>query len=155
MANKELDEFDRKILSMLSTNARIAFLEIARECGVSGAAVHQRLQKLLKAGAINGFETLLNPSKLGYETCAFVGFILNGPTDLDKISETLYSIPEVVEVHYTTGKYDILVKIYANNNSHLLKIIHDCQTRMGSGRTETLVSFREELHRPLPVNVKK
>lgn len=151
MPKYQLDNLDRKILKMLSVNARTPFLEIARECNVSGAAIHQRIQKLTAAGVISGFESLIAPSALGYDTCAYIGFFLAAPSDFDRVSEALYKIPEVVEVHYTTGKYDLLVKLYARNNSHLLDLIHDRLQSLGAGRTETLISFKEEFRRPVPI----
>lgn len=147
----QLDRLDRKILKMLTANARTPFLEIARECNVSGAAIHQRIHKLTAAGVINGFESLIAPAAVGYETCAYVGFFLNDPADFDRVTEEMYKIPEVVELHYTTGKYDLLVKLYAHNNSHLLQLIHDRLLGLGAGRTETLISFKEEFRRPVPI----
>ncbi len=151
MPKLQLDSLDRKILQMLSLNARTPFLEIARECNVSGAAVHQRIQKLTSSGVIRGFESLIAPSALGYETCAYMGFFLGDPTDYDNAIEKLHRIPEVVEVHFTTGKYDMLVKLYARNNTHLLELIHGPLQSVGGGRTETLISFKEEFRRPVPV----
>lgn len=152
MSNYNLDSLDRNILSMLSDNARMPFLEIARECNVSGAAVHQRIQKLTSQGVIQGFESLIDPAEIGYETCAYIGFMLNDPTRFDEVAAVLRNIPEVVEVHYTTGKYDILAKLYARNNRHLLELIHDHLTGLNAGRTETLISFKEEFRRHIPIN---
>lgn len=145
------DALDTKILSLLAQNARKPFLEIARECNVSGAAVHQRIQKLMQQGVIQGFESLINPSSLGYDTCAYVGFFLTDPNTCDDVAAELRNIPEVVEVHYTTGKYDLLVKLYARNNRHLLQIIHDRLQSLNAGRTETLISFKEEFRRQVPI----
>ncbi|MDE6652116.1 MAG: Lrp/AsnC ligand binding domain-containing protein, partial [Paramuribaculum sp.] len=151
MPRIQFDSLDKKILSMLSENARIPFLEIARECGVSGAAIHQRIQKLMNSDIIQGFETLVNPSSAGYETCAYIGFFLKDPSDFDTVVSALRKIPEVVECHFTTGKYDLLIKLYARNNDHLLQIIHGPLQAVGAGRTETLISFKEEFRRPLPI----
>ena len=155
MPRIQFDSLDKKILSMLSENARIPFLEIARECGVSGAAIHQRIQKLMNSGIIQGFETLVNPSSAGYETCAYIGFFLKYPSDFDHVVAALRKIPEVVECHFTTGKYDLLIKLYARNNDHLLQIIHGPLQAVGAGRTETLISFKEEFRRPLPIDSKE
>lgn len=95
---------------MLSGNARKPFLEIARETNVSGAAIHQRIQKLTSSGAIKGFESIINPSTAGYETCAYIGFILNDPTSYQKVVDRLHDIPEIVECHFTTGQYDLRPK---------------------------------------------
>jgi Transcriptional regulators len=149
MARQQYDRLDYKILGMLSGNARKPFLEIARETNVSGAAIHQRIQKLTSNGAIQGFESIINPSTAGYETCAYIGFILNDPTSFQEVVDRLSAIPEIVECHYTTGQYDLLAKIFARNNGHLLDIIHD--KLQGLGRTETLISFKEVFRRPMPI----
>lgn len=151
MSNNSLDSLDHKILTMLAENARKPFLEIARECNVSGAAVHQRIQRLTAQGVIKGFESSIDPASLGYETCAYIGFFLNDPTRFDEVASALRGISEVVEVHYTTGKYDLLAKIYARNNRHLLQLIHDRLTSLNAGRTETLISFKQEFCRQVPI----
>ncbi len=145
------DNLDCKILKLLSQNARKPFLEIARECGVSGAAVHQRIQKLLSQNILLGFESLISPSALGYDTCAYVGMFLNDPSQFDSVAAELRKVPEIVELHYTTGKYDLLVKLYAHNNKHLLQIIHDRLQSVTGIRTETLISFKEEFRRQIPI----
>lgn len=150
MSRQHFDALDFKILEMLSHNARKPFLEIARETNVSGAAIHQRIQKLTSAGIIKGFETIIDPSAVGYETCAYIGFILNDSTKFDEVVRRLKEIPEVVECHFTTGTYDIFAKIYARNNANLLEIIHK-KLCMGLGRTESLISFKEEFKRPVPI----
>ena len=104
MANFQLDSLDYKILQMLSVNARKPYLEIARECNVSGAAIHQRIQKLINMGVLQGSESLINPSSVGYDTCAYIGFFLKDPSQFDQVIEKLKTIPEVVECHITTGQ---------------------------------------------------
>ena len=151
MPTTQFDELDRKILRFLINNARKPYLEIARECNVSGASIHQRIQKLISAGLIEGFETQINPAALGYNTCAYVGVVLSDPLRADEVVEALRNMPQVVEVHYTTGKYDLLAKLYAANNSHLLQSIRDNIFVLNAGRTETLISFKEEFSRQLPV----
>lgn len=150
MSRQHFDNLDFKILEKLSGDARKAFLEIARETNVSGAAIHQRIQKLTSSGVIKGFETIIDPASVGYETCAYIGFILNDPTKFDEVVERLREMPEVVECHFTTGSYDIFAKIFARNNAHLLEIIHK-KLRLDFGRTETLISFKEEFRRPIPI----
>ncbi|MDE5735315.1 MAG: Lrp/AsnC family transcriptional regulator [Duncaniella sp.] len=150
MARQHYDALDLKILGMLSNNARKPFLEIARETGISGAAIHQRIQKLTAAGIILGFKTEIDPATVGFQTCAYIGFILNDPTKHDEVVRRLREIPEVVDCHFTTGTYDIFAKIYARNNAHLLEIIHN-RLSLDLGRTETLISFKEVFKRPIPI----
>ena len=149
MARTSYDSLDLKILSMLSKNARTPYLEIARECGVSGAAVHQRIQRLLANGAIVGSECLISPTAMGYDTCAYIGIFLRDPSQYDFVVNALEGIPEVVECHYTAGKYDILVKIFAHNNDHMLALLQSIQ-QLGMARTETLISFKECFRRQVP-----
>lgn len=151
MSRQQFDKLDLKILNVLSRNARKPFLEIARECNVSGAAIHQRIQKLMAAGIIKGFESIINHEAVGYETCAYIGFFLNDPSKFSDVVERLNEIPEVVECHYTTGKYDIFIKVYARNNEDLLDFIHKKLQPIGVGRTETIISFKEKFHRQVPV----
>lgn len=146
-----LDSLDKKILSMISQDARIPFLEVARACNVSGAAIHQRIQKLVNAGILLGSQFVINPERIGYETCAYVGLYLKDPSDFDLVVDKLKKIPEVVECHYTTGGYDMFVKIYALNNHHLLNIIHDKLQPLGLSRSETIVSFNAVIDRQIPI----
>lgn len=150
MARQHYDSLDLRILEMLSNNARKPFLEIARETGISGAAIHQRIQKLTASGVIMGFRTEIDPATVGYQTCAYIGIILNDPTKYDEVVRRLEEIPEVVDCHFTTGTYDIFAKIYARNNAHLLQIIHK-KLSLDLGRTETLISFKEVFRRPIPI----
>lgn len=146
-----LDSLDRKILDLIAQDARLPFLEVARACNVSGAAIHQRIQKLVNTGVILGSQFVLNPEKLGYETCAYVGLYLKDPSDFDDVVEKLKEIPEVVECHYTTSGFDMFIKIYALNNHHLLNIIHDKLQPLGLSRSETIVSFNAVIDRQLPI----
>lgn len=152
MSNTKLDSLDYKILKMLSLDARRPYLEIARMCNVSGAAIHQRIQKLKNLGVINGSISLINPSSVGYDTCAYVGIFLNDSSKFDTVVEHLKAMPEVVECYYTTGKYDMFVKLYAHNNDHLLSLIHNEFLHLGLGRTETLITFKEVFKRQIPIS---
>ncbi len=146
-----LDSLDEQILQMIASNARIPFLEVARACRVSGAAIHQRIQKLVKLGVLKGSQYILDPEKIGYDTCAYMGLFLKDPSDFDRVVAALEQIPEVVECHYTTGDYDMFIKIYARNNNHMLSIIHDKLQPLGLQRTETIISFHEAFSRQMPI----
>ncbi|MBF6597055.1 MAG: Lrp/AsnC ligand binding domain-containing protein [Fermentimonas sp.] len=152
MAHHDLDELDEKILSMIVENARVPFLEVARACNVSGAAIHQRVQKLTNLGVVKGSEYIVDPEKLGYETCAFVGLFLTSPSTFDFVVRELEKIPEVIECYYTSGQYDILIKVVAKNNKDLLRIIHSELQPLGLARTETLISFKDAFKKRFPIN---
>ena len=146
-----LDALDKKILELVIADARIPFLEVARACNVSGAAIHQRIQKLTNIGILKGSQFNIDPEKIGYETCAFIGLYLKDPEKFDDVVEELRKIPEVVECHYTTGGFDMFIKLYAKNNHHLLNIIHDKLQPLGLSRSETIVSFNAVINRQLPI----
>ena len=151
MVKEKLDRLDKQILKLVAADARIPFLEVARVCDVSGAAIHQRIQKLTNIGILKGSQFLIDPEKVGYETCAFIGLNLKNPEDFDQVLEELKKIPEVTECHYTTGNFDMFIKIYAQNNHHLLTIIHDKLQPLGLSSSQTLISFHSAFERQLPV----
>lgn len=151
MGHHQLDELDEQILRLIADNARIPFLEVARACNVSGAAIHQRIQKLTNMGILKGSEYVIDPEKIGYETCAYIGLFLKDPSLFDSVTTALHNIPEVVECHYTTGSFDMFIKIYAKNNHHLLNIIHDKLQPLGLSRSETIISFKEAIKRQMPI----
>ncbi len=151
MAHHQLDALDKKILKMIAADARVPFLEVARACNVSGAAIHQRVQKLTALGILKGSQFIVDPESVGFETCAYIGLYLKDPSTFEEVTLALKKIPEVVECHYTTGQYDMFIKLYARNNHHLLSIIHDKLQPLNLARTETIISFNEAIQRQLPV----
>lgn len=151
MGHHQLGALDYKILKLIASNSRIPFLEVARECNVSGAAIHQRVQKLSNLGVIKGSEYILDSNKIGFETCAYIGIHLQNPGQFNDVVKKLEAIPEVVECHITTGQYDMFIKLYARNNRHLMDIIHKKLHPLGLARTESLISFKEVFKRQLPI----
>lgn len=152
MGLQRVDKLDKQILRMIAEDARVPFLEVARACGVSGAAIHQRIQKLTQMGVIKGSQYVFDPERLGYETCAYIGLNLKKPETFDRCVSELKKIPEVVECHYTTGDFDLFIKIYAINNHHLLNIIHEKLQPLGLARSETIISFNSAISRQLPID---
>lgn len=112
MSSYQLDNIDQKILSFLVKNARMPFLEIARECNVSGAAIHQRVKRLETNGVITGSRILVKPQALGLNVCAFVSVSLSEANKYPEVIESFKKISEVVECHFVTGKHNLLIKIY-------------------------------------------
>lgn len=150
--NYQIDELDKKILSILTKDARIPFLEVARECNVSGAAIHQRVQRLTKMGIISGSQFNISPKKLGYHTCAYVGIFLDNAAMFHDVSSRLLQIPEIMQCHYTTGQYSMFIKVYARDNEHLrIVLANKIQAIPGIMRTETFISLEVLVDRQLPV----
>ncbi len=151
--NLQIDDLDKKILSLITKNARVPFLEVARECNVSGAAIHQRVQRLINIGVIKGSEFIVNPTKVGYMTCAYIGIFLKDASYFDGVVAQMEQIPEIVECHYTTGQYAIFIKIYAKSNEHMKYILHDkLQAIEGISSTETIISLEESFKRQIAIS---
>ncbi|MBR3399590.1 MAG: Lrp/AsnC ligand binding domain-containing protein [Prevotella sp.] len=149
---EKIDALDMKILSILSKNARIAFKDVAAECNVSRAAIHQRVQHLIEDGVITGSGFDVNPKSLGYSTCTYVGITLDRGNLYKKVVEKLQHIPEIVECHFTTGPYTMLVKLYARDNEQLMDLLNNqLQSIDGVVATETLISLEQSIKREVPV----
>lgn len=152
MAKYNLDSIDRKILSYLIGNARMPFLEIARECGISGAAIHQRVKKLEDGGVILGSRLEVNPKALGYDVSAFIGIQLQKDAVSDSVTEQLLLIDEVVEANFITGRNSIQAKVYCTNNEHLMNILSVIQQTPGVSQSETVISLKRVISRQPSVN---
>lgn len=148
MATYHIDQVDQKILSFLVNNARMPFLEIARECGVSGAAIHQRVKRLEKNGVITGSRLMVKPQALGLNVCAFISINISEADKYNEVIANLKKIPEVVECHFVTGKYALLVKIYCFDNDHLMEILlNTIQKIPYILSTETMIALDEAIDR--------
>ena len=147
----KIDKLDRKILGILSLNARIPFKDVAAECGVSRAAIHQRVQHLIENGVIVGSGFHVNPKSLGYTTCTYVGLNLERGSMYREVVERISSIPEVIECHFTTGSYTMLVKLFAKDNEQLMDLLNNkIQSIPGVVSTETLISLEQSIKREIP-----
>ncbi len=146
----QIDDVDQKILTYLIKNARMPFIEIARECGISGAAIHQRVKKLEDAGIIDGSRFIVKPQALGYEVCAFIGIILDHAHQYKMVVSEIQKIPEVVECHFTTGNFTFLLKLLCRNNQHLMEVlINTLQNIPGISKTETFISLEQTVGREI------
>ena len=149
----KIDKLDRKILGILSQNARIPFKDVAAECGVSRAAIHQRVQHLIENGVIIGSGFHVNPKSLGYTTCTYVGLNLERGSMYRDVVERIATIPEVIECHFTTGSYTMLVKLFAKDNEQLMDLLNNkIQSIPGVVSTATLISLEQSIKREIPIS---
>ncbi len=148
----KIDGIDKKILRYLMEDARRPILEIARNIGISGAAIHQRLRKLEKSGLIAGSKFVINPKILGYTTMAYIGIFLDKAMSNPKAVKALEKIPEVLECHYTTGNWSILIKVLCRDNEHLMQVLNkNIQQIEGVSRTETFISLNQQIDRQITI----
>lgn len=149
-----IDELDVKILRIISQNARTPFKEVAEQCGVSRAAIHQRVQQMVEDGVITGSGFYVNPKKLGYNLCVFIGISLEKGTLYKQVTKELEKILEVVECHFTLGNYNMLIKLYAHDDAHLLDLLSNkIQAIPGVANTTTLTALDESINRVLPIKM--
>lgn len=148
----KIDGIDKKILRYLMTDARTPILEIARNIGISGAAIHQRLRKLENSGLIAGSKFIINPKVIGYTTMAYIGIYLDKAMSNPTAVKELEKIPEVLECHYTTGNWSILIKVLCRDNEHLMQVLNkNIQQIDGVSRTETFISLEQQIDRQISV----
>ena len=151
---EKIDELDRKILKIITQSARIPFKEVAEKCGVSRAAVHQRVQKVFDNGVITGSSYHVQPKTLGYQLCVYIGITMEKASMYNQVIGALEQIPEVVEAQYTLGAYGILAKVYAHDNEHLLTLLNTkIQEIPGVADTTTLTALAQPIFRQLPIEI--
>ena len=144
MANYQIDEIDRKILSFLVGNARMPYLEIARECNISGAAIHQRVKKMESSGIISGSRMVIKPAAIGLNVCAFISVNLSEDNKYPEVVAALKHVPEIVECHFVTGKAALFLKVYCFDNEHLMNILINTIQRIPYVlSTDTMISLDE------------
>ena len=148
----KIDGTDKKILVELTSNSRTPILEISRKIGISGAAIHQRIRKLNDSGLISGQHLKLNPKALGYTTLAFIGVYFDKAERNSQAIREMKKIPEILECHYTTGNWSVLIKILCKNNEHLMTLLNkQIQSINGVSRTETFISLEQQIDRQISI----
>ena len=149
---EKIDKLDRKILEIISQNARIPFKDVAEVCNVSRAAIHQRVQKMIEMKVIVGSGYHVNPRVLGFNTCTYIGVKLERGSLYKDVVPEFEKIPEIVECHFTTGPYTMLIKMYARDNEHFMELLNGkIQEIPGVISTETLISLRQSIKKEIPV----
>ncbi len=148
--NVKIDGIDKILLNGLMQNARMSINQLSKQVGISGAAVHQRIKKLEKSGLIEGSQITINPKQLGYTTLAFVGIYLDKAMNNPSAVTQLKKINEVIECHFTTGDWSVLVKILCKDNEHLMNLLNNqIQKIPGISRTETFISLNQQIGRQI------
>ncbi len=148
--NFEFDNTDLKILEILMQDAKRPYTEVAKKVNVSQGTVHVRMNKMEDAGILDKTTLRINYAKLGYDITAFIGIYLEKSALYDIVLSKLRSIPEITNIHYTTGNYSMFVKIHCRDTNHLKEVLHDKMQQVeGIDRTETMISLEESLDRNL------
>ncbi|MFI5150688.1 MAG: Lrp/AsnC ligand binding domain-containing protein [Bacteroidia bacterium] len=148
----EIDKLDKQILSILIEDATVPYTDIAKKLLVSGGTIHVRMKKLQEMGVVRGNNLTINPARVGYDVCAFLGIYLNKASEYRDAVKELEKIPELVEMHYTTGTYSMFAKILCRDTKHLREVLNEkIQVIRGVQRTETFISLEESIKRQLKI----
>ena len=149
---EKIDKLDRQILSIISHNARIPFRDVAEKCGVSRAAIHQRVQRMVEKNIITGSGYFVNPKVLGYASSAYIGVKIEKGSMYKDVVPEFEKISEITECHFTTGPYTLLLKVFARDNEHLMDLLNNrIQEINGVVATETLISLSQNIKREIPI----
>jgi len=147
-----IDDLDKRILKIITQNARIPFKDVAEQCGMSRAAVHQRVQRMFDIGVIVGSGYQVNPKMLGYNLCVYVGITLERGHMYRQVCAELEKIPEIVESQFTLGAYSMIIKLFSHDDKHLMYLLNSqIQAIPGIANTETLTILDESINRALPI----
>ncbi|MCX2741946.1 Lrp/AsnC ligand binding domain-containing protein [Pontibacter anaerobius] len=151
--NYEIDKLDKQILSLLMQDVTRAYTDVAKELNVSGGTIHVRMKKLTEMGVVKGAQLLINPSAVGFDICAFIGVFLEKGSEYKETVKKMQDIPEIVELHYTTGAYSMFAKIICRDTQHLREVLNEkLQSIEGVQRTETLISLEESINRQIRID---
>jgi Lrp/AsnC family transcriptional regulator for asnA, asnC and gidA len=149
---EKIDKLDRQILEIISHNARVPFRNVSEQCGISRAAVHQRVQRMIENDVIVGSGYNVNPRVLGYASSAYIGVKLEKGSMYRNVVPHFAKIPEITECHFTTGPYTVLIKLYARDNEHLMDLLNNSiQEVPGVVATETMISLSQGIKRDVPI----
>lgn len=148
----ELDQLDRKILTILMNDAVVPYTEIAKQLEVSAGTIHVRMKKLVDLGVVLGSQLIVNPTVIGYDICAFIGIFLDKGSAYTDARERMMAIPEIVELHYTTGVYSIFAKVLCRDTNHLREVLNEkIQPIVGIQRTETFITLEQGFSRQINI----
>lgn len=151
-SSPEIDKLDKQILSILMKDATLPYTEIAKDLSVSGGTVHVRMKKLEEMGILKGSHLFINQSRIGYDICAFLGIFLKKGSEYNDAVSRMMDIPEIVELHYTTGQYSMFAKIICRDTQHLRQVLNEkIQAIKGVRRTETFISLEESIERQISI----
>lgn len=143
-----IDNLDKSILTALMENARVPYAELAKRFAVSPGTIHVRVEKMKQAHIIEGTRVKVNPKRLGYDVCCFIGIILKSARDYPVALAKLEQLEEVVEAYYTTGHYNVFIKIMTRSIDELQRVlVHRIQAIDEIQSTETLISLQQPIDR--------
>jgi Lrp/AsnC family transcriptional regulator for asnA, asnC and gidA len=148
----DIDQLDRRILAILMKDAVVPYTEIAKQLDVSAGTIHVRMKKMMEMGLVTGSQLTIDPTLAGYDICAFIGIFLEKGSVYENVKEQMKTIPEIVEMHYTTGVYSIFAKVLCRDTAHLRFVLNEkVQAIPGIQRTETFITLEQGFLRQINI----
>lgn len=146
-----IDELDGRLIAALSETPRIGIQELSNRLGITRATVYARLEKLETAGVLTGFGADIDLSTIGYGVTAFITIELQQGRFNDVIP-ALEAMPQVIEAHALAGEGDIICRVAARSNDHLMELVQTILSTKGVRRSRTAISLEQFIrHRTLPL----
>ena len=143
-----LDDVDRKILSLLKQEARLAFADIGKKVHLSAPAVHARVKKLENLGVISRYTIDINPDSVDASLCAFIR-ISKSKSTCAEMAKEFAKIPQIEECHSVAGEDCLMIKLRARSTLELSKLIDRIREIEGIDRTLTVVVLETHFERGL------
>lgn len=154
MKENQLDPIDIRLLKELTSDARIPYVKLAEKMKVSNTLIHQRIKKLKAAGIIKKARFEIDPLKMGFPTSAYTLIMLSEAKRHKEVESVLAKIPEIVECVNISGRYALMVRIFAKDNRHLRDVIYErIHTIEGVEGTNTTISFETAFVRNVPLDL--
>lgn len=151
-----MDDLDRRLIDLFAAEPRVGVLEASRRLGVARGTVQARLDRLESSGVITGWGPDLSPDALGYPVTAFLTLEIRQETAAggghDAVGAHLAAIPEVLEAHTITGAGDLMVRVVAQSNADLQRVIDLVIALPAITRSSTVIALATQVpFRVLPL----
>jgi Lrp/AsnC family transcriptional regulator, leucine-responsive regulatory protein len=148
--NLPLDELDARILTELSVDSRRSYAEVGKDVGLSTAAVHERVRKMVERGVIERFSLRIVPERVGLQLAAYVFIRNEAGVRCSEVSPRLRALPEVVELHSVAGEYDFLAKIRTTHARRLEDLLFEIKSVSGVARTTSTIVLTTDFEERAP-----
>jgi Lrp/AsnC family transcriptional regulator, leucine-responsive regulatory protein len=136
-----VDATDRRIVELLTANGRLSYAELARQVGLSGPAVHERVGKLEAAGVIRSYHAQVDPEAIGLPVTAFIGIVQGADSEIDDLAAALAEHPEIESCYFLAGGESFLLQVRVPTITALEHLIVRINRIAGVASTRTTIAL--------------
>lgn len=151
MSLEKIDRIDRQILNLLRADGRMSHAAIAKEVGLSGPAIHERVRKLERSGIIKGYSAIIDPEAIGKVHVAYTLVTTAEGVEFandDQAVQRICAEPDVLEFHRVAGQDCYLIKVRTETNKDLEMLLRRIRCIPGIARSRTTIVLSTELEKP-------